>query len=111
MIQITIRRFSRKTRRYTDAYRKGLNAHEPAFAVKKYNSHRRVRLTLTVTFVRVPMGLSFYNETSRVETAQCGACALRPTTLVTYFRKKGMAKRDSIDIATYYRMDIDVSLV
>ena len=39
MIQITIRRFFRKTWRYMDAYRKG---RQVAFAVKKYNSHRRV---------------------------------------------------------------------
>ncbi|KIY47167.1 hypothetical protein FISHEDRAFT_45850 [Fistulina hepatica ATCC 64428] len=40
--KITIRRFFRKTWRYLDAYRKGLNARQAAFAVKKYKSHRRV---------------------------------------------------------------------
>ena len=34
--------FFRKTWRDMDAYRKGLNAREAAFAVKKYKSHRRV---------------------------------------------------------------------
>jgi hypothetical protein len=52
--EITIRRFFRKTWRYMDAYRKGLNAREAAFAVKKYKSHRRVG---TVAEVRQYMQL------------------------------------------------------
>ncbi|KAF8578546.1 hypothetical protein K439DRAFT_1648756 [Ramaria rubella] len=35
----TIRAFFRKTWRYTDAYRKGLNAKQAEYAVKKYCSH------------------------------------------------------------------------
>ncbi|TDL14382.1 hypothetical protein BD410DRAFT_817185 [Rickenella mellea] len=38
----TIRRFFRKCWRYMDAYRKGLDARETAFAVKKYKSHRSI---------------------------------------------------------------------
>ncbi|KIK94348.1 hypothetical protein PAXRUDRAFT_143045 [Paxillus rubicundulus Ve08.2h10] len=33
--------FFRKSWRYMDAYRKGLNARQAEFAVKKYRSHRR----------------------------------------------------------------------
>ena len=40
--EITIRRFFRKVWRYLDAQRKGLDAREAAFAVKKYKSHHRV---------------------------------------------------------------------
>jgi hypothetical protein len=39
---LMIRRFSRKSFRYMDAYRKGLSGHLAEFAVKKYHSHRRV---------------------------------------------------------------------
>ncbi|KZP15171.1 hypothetical protein FIBSPDRAFT_921259, partial [Athelia psychrophila] len=41
----TIRIFFRKSWRYIDAYRKGLDARQAAFAVKEYKSHRRVGLT------------------------------------------------------------------
>ncbi|KIM89756.1 hypothetical protein PILCRDRAFT_195617 [Piloderma croceum F 1598] len=44
----TIRRFFRKTWRYMDAYSKGLNAQQTAFAIKKYKSHRRVGLATEV---------------------------------------------------------------
>ncbi|KAG1824000.1 hypothetical protein EV424DRAFT_1346241 [Suillus variegatus] len=37
-----IRAFYRKTWRYMDAYRKGLNAKQAEYAVKKYRSHRKV---------------------------------------------------------------------
>ncbi|KAG2043995.1 hypothetical protein BDR03DRAFT_343771 [Suillus americanus] len=37
-----IRAFYRKTWRYMDAYRKGLNAKQAEYAVKKYCSHRKV---------------------------------------------------------------------
>ncbi|KZT03152.1 uncharacterized protein LAESUDRAFT_738373 [Laetiporus sulphureus 93-53] len=37
----TIRAFFRKAWHYMDAYRKGLNAKQAEFAVKKYRSHRR----------------------------------------------------------------------
>ncbi|OBZ66756.1 hypothetical protein A0H81_13220 [Grifola frondosa] len=54
---LTIRRFFRKTWRYMDAYRKGLDARQAAFAVKKYKSHRKTtdntsnfRLTYTQCF-------------------------------------------------------------
>ncbi|KAF8589349.1 hypothetical protein K439DRAFT_401627 [Ramaria rubella] len=37
------KKYSRKkTWRYTDAYRKGLNAKQAEYAVKKYRSHRSV---------------------------------------------------------------------
>ncbi|KAG2743881.1 hypothetical protein P692DRAFT_201722673 [Suillus brevipes Sb2] len=42
----TIRAFYRKSWRYMDAYRKGLNARQAEFAVKKYKSHRRCGPTL-----------------------------------------------------------------
>ncbi|KIJ46611.1 hypothetical protein M422DRAFT_164849 [Sphaerobolus stellatus SS14] len=38
----TIRAFFRKTWRYMDAYRKGLNAKEAEYAIKKYRSHRAI---------------------------------------------------------------------
>ncbi|EIN06656.1 hypothetical protein PUNSTDRAFT_72602 [Punctularia strigosozonata HHB-11173 SS5] len=38
----TIRRFFRKSWRYVDAYRKGLNVEQAAFANRKYKQHRRV---------------------------------------------------------------------
>ncbi|KAG0708709.1 hypothetical protein DFH29DRAFT_429060 [Suillus ampliporus] len=38
---LTIHRFFRKTWRYMDAYRKGLDSRQTAFAVHKYKSHRR----------------------------------------------------------------------
>jgi hypothetical protein len=41
---ITIRRFFRKTWRYIDAYKKGLNARQAAVATKKYKSHRKIGL-------------------------------------------------------------------
>ncbi|KAG0708421.1 hypothetical protein DFH29DRAFT_892416 [Suillus ampliporus] len=41
---LTIRRFFRKMWRYMDAYRKGLDSRQTAFAVHKYKSHRRVGL-------------------------------------------------------------------
>jgi hypothetical protein len=37
-----IRRYARKSFRYIDAYRKGLNAKQAAFAVKKYKRHREI---------------------------------------------------------------------
>ncbi|KAG2336429.1 hypothetical protein BDR05DRAFT_1063645 [Suillus weaverae] len=37
-----IRAFYRKTWRYMDAYRKGLDAKQAEYAVKKYHSHRKV---------------------------------------------------------------------
>ncbi|KAG1843738.1 hypothetical protein C8R48DRAFT_780576 [Suillus tomentosus] len=42
----TICAFYRKSWRYMDAYRKGLNARQAEFAVKKYKSHRRCGPTL-----------------------------------------------------------------
>ncbi|EAU83213.1 hypothetical protein CC1G_11674 [Coprinopsis cinerea okayama7 len=38
----TIRAFFRKTWRYMDAYRQGLNAAQAEYAVKKYKSHRKI---------------------------------------------------------------------
>jgi hypothetical protein len=40
----TIRRFFQKSWRYIDAYKKGLDAQQAAFANKKYKSHRRISL-------------------------------------------------------------------
>ncbi|KIM64706.1 hypothetical protein SCLCIDRAFT_114552 [Scleroderma citrinum Foug A] len=37
----TICAFFRKSWRYMDAYRKGLNAHQAEYAIKKYKSHHR----------------------------------------------------------------------
>ncbi|KAH7925369.1 hypothetical protein BV22DRAFT_1011364 [Leucogyrophana mollusca] len=45
---LTIRRFFRKSWRYMDAYRKGLDSRQVAFAVKKYKSHRRVGLPAAI---------------------------------------------------------------
>ena len=41
---MTIRKFFRKTWRYIDAYKKGLNARQAAVATKKYKSHRKIGL-------------------------------------------------------------------
>ena len=35
-----IRRYARRSFRYMDAYRKGLNAKQAEYAVRKYKSHR-----------------------------------------------------------------------
>ncbi|KAG1837418.1 Neutral/alkaline non-lysosomal ceramidase-domain-containing protein [Suillus subalutaceus] len=42
---LTIRRFFCKSWRCMDAYRKGLDARQAAFAVRKYKSHRRIGMT------------------------------------------------------------------
>lgn len=41
---IMIQRFFQKTWRYTNAYKKGLDAHQAASAIKKYKSHRKISL-------------------------------------------------------------------
>ena len=41
---ITIRKFFRKTWRYIDAYRKGLDACQAAVANKRYKSHQKINL-------------------------------------------------------------------
>ncbi|KAF9455167.1 hypothetical protein BDZ94DRAFT_1278708, partial [Collybia nuda] len=38
----TIRHYFRHCWRYMDAYRRGLNVKQAAYAVKKYKSHRRI---------------------------------------------------------------------
>ena len=43
---ITIRKFARKSWRYTDIYRKGVTGKLAKFAVKKYKSHRCVPDTI-----------------------------------------------------------------
>ncbi|KIJ53224.1 hypothetical protein M422DRAFT_242351 [Sphaerobolus stellatus SS14] len=45
----TIRAFFRKAWRYMDAYRRGLNAKQAEFAVKKYRSHRRCGPTVMMS--------------------------------------------------------------
>ncbi|KIJ28802.1 hypothetical protein M422DRAFT_269851 [Sphaerobolus stellatus SS14] len=45
----TIRAFFRKSWRYMDAYRRGLNAKQAEFAVKKYRSHRRCAPTVMMS--------------------------------------------------------------
>ncbi|KZT23214.1 hypothetical protein NEOLEDRAFT_1069814, partial [Neolentinus lepideus HHB14362 ss-1] len=45
----TIRAFFRKAWRYMDAYRRGLNAKQAEFAVKKYHSHRRIGVNIMMS--------------------------------------------------------------
>ncbi|KAJ3978610.1 hypothetical protein F5890DRAFT_1384497, partial [Lentinula detonsa] len=39
---LNIQRYFRYCERYLDAYRRGLNLRQAAYAVKKYSSHRRI---------------------------------------------------------------------
>ncbi|KAG2071521.1 hypothetical protein BDR04DRAFT_1015678, partial [Suillus decipiens] len=45
---LTIHHFFHKAWHYMDAYRKGLDAQQAAFAVKKYHSHHRVGLATEI---------------------------------------------------------------
>ena len=38
----SIRKFERKSARYMDCYRKGLNMKQAEYAVKRYKSHRKI---------------------------------------------------------------------